>query len=291
MTRQGGGLAGVASLSPPRCGTPASTDPSGREARPFSMQGGISTRVASSTVSKRRQRQILGLLLAAFAVLAVVSVATWRAPLLGQGPWAPPNACGPVGALLASVLVWTFGRFAAFGVPILSAVWAWNRLRTRPGAPLLITSLVGTLLVFEICTLLGLGGLDRTAWVGAWGFAAQLALRSALGQIGSWIVASTLFAVSVLAATELGFHWIAGLARRALVDPARGLGNAWAELQLGRAHHHHRDLLDAQRRRRDRRVLAVDDDEASAVVGDDRRLELGPAPILDDAPDQALAAP
>ena len=225
---------GAASLSSPRCGTPASPAPSGREVRPFHMQGGMSTRVASSTISTRRQQQILGLLLAAFAVLSVISVATWQPPLLGQGPWVPPNACGPVGALLATLLVWTLGRFAAFGVPLLSAVWAWNRLRGRPGGALLVTSLVGTLLVFELCALFGLGGLDRTAWAGSWGFAAALALRSALGQIGSWIVASTLFAVSVLAATELGFHWIARLARHALVDPARGLGNAWAEWHEGR---------------------------------------------------------
>jgi S-DNA-T family DNA segregation ATPase FtsK/SpoIIIE len=190
--------------------------------------------VASSTISNRRQQQILGVLLGAFAVLALISVATWRAPLVGQHLWKPANACGPVGALLASALVWAFGRFASFGVPVLSAVWAWNRLRGRPGAPLLITTLVGILLVFEICALFGLGGLDRTAWTGSWGFAAQLALRSALGQVGSWIVAGTLFGVSLLAASELGFHWIARLARRALVDPMLGLGHAWVEWREGK---------------------------------------------------------
>ncbi len=167
-------------------------------------------------------------------MLALISVASWHAPLLGQGPWVPPNACGPVGALLATALVWTFGRVAAFGVPLLSAVWAWNRLRGRPAAPLIVTSLVGALLVFEICALLGLGGLDRTLWTGSWGYAAQLVFRSALGQVGSWIVAGALFGVSALAASELGFHWIAHLARRAIVDPAVGLGHAWAEWRDGR---------------------------------------------------------
>ncbi len=169
-------------------------------------------------------------------MLALISVATWRAPLLGQAPWTPANACGPVGALLATSLVWTFGRAAAFGVPVLSAAWAWNRLRGHPGGPLVISSLVGALLVFEICTLLGLVGLERTTWTGSWGYAAQLVLRSALGQIGSWIVAGALFGVTALAASELGFHWIARLARRALVDPAVGLGHAWADWRDGRAH-------------------------------------------------------
>ena len=118
---------------------------------------------------------------------------------------------------------------------LLCAAWAWNRVRAHKVGPLVIRSLLGALLVFEICVLLGLGQLDRAAWTGAWGFAGALALRSALGLVGSWVVAGTLFAVTLLAATELGFHWIARLARRALVDPAVGLGTAWGEWREARA--------------------------------------------------------
>ena len=173
---------------------------------------------------------MLGLLLLALAVLTSVSVATWRAPLMGQGAWSTPNACGPVGAVLAAVLVWSFGRFAAFVVPLLCAAWAWNRVRGREAGPLAVSSLVGALIVFEVCTLLGLGGLDRTLWAGSWGFAAALALRSALGDVGSWVVAGTLLGVSVLAATELGYHWIGPLARRLFVDPVRGLGRVFSRV-------------------------------------------------------------
>ncbi len=183
---------------------------------------------SSNSISTRRQHQILGLLLGAFAVLSVASVATWEPALPGARPWRAPNACGPVGATLAFVLVWTFGRFAAFGVPLLAGAWSWNRLRSRPAGPLALTSLIGALLVFEVCSLLGLAALDRLTWAGSWGFAAAFALRSALGGVGSWIVAGTLFAVSALAASELGFHWIGNLARRLVLDPARGLGAAWA---------------------------------------------------------------
>jgi S-DNA-T family DNA segregation ATPase FtsK/SpoIIIE len=190
--------------------------------------------VASKTLSTGLQLKIVGLLLAAFGVLALMSVATWQAPLLGQSLWAPPNACGPVGAALATILVWVFGRFAAYGVPLLSVCWAWNRVRGNKAGPLVISSLIGALIVFETCTLLGLGNLDRAAWAGSWGFAGALALRSALGQVGSWIVAGTLFGVSLLAASELGFHWIARLARRALVDPAVGLGTAWGQWREAR---------------------------------------------------------
>jgi DNA segregation ATPase FtsK/SpoIIIE, S-DNA-T family len=182
--------------------------------------------VASSTLSSKLQQRIIGLLLAALAFLTLVSVATWQVPLLGQSIWSTANACGPVGAGLATVLVRVFGRFASYGVPLLCAIWGWNRLRARPAGPLIVSSLVGLLLVFEVCTLLGLGGLDRAAWAGAWGFAGAFVLHSALGSVGSWIVAGTLFTVTALAASELGFHWIAHLARRAVVDPAKGIGSA-----------------------------------------------------------------
>ena len=190
--------------------------------------------MASRTLSTGLQLRIVGILLAAFAVLSLMSVATWQEPLLGHGVWTPPNACGPVGAALATLLVWTFGRFAAYGVPLLSACWAWNRVRGNKPGPLVISSLIGSLIVFEVCTLLGMGNLDRTDWAGSWGFAGALALRSALGEVGSWIVGGTLFGVSALVASELGFHWLARLAQRALVDPTVGLGTAWGQWREAR---------------------------------------------------------
>ncbi|OGF10406.1 MAG: hypothetical protein A2W00_08855 [Candidatus Eisenbacteria bacterium RBG_16_71_46] len=175
-------------------------------------------------------------MLGAFAVLSLASVATFGPPVPGAPPWTSPNACGPVGATLAFALVWAFGRYAAFGLPLLAGVWSWNRLRNRPVAPLALSSLIGALLLFEICTLFGLGGLDRWSWAGGWGFAASLTLYSALGSLGSWIVAGALFGVTVLAASELGFHWIGRLVHGVLLDPARRAAEAWqAWLERGRA--------------------------------------------------------
>jgi hypothetical protein len=144
-------------------------------------------------------------------------------------PWSAPNACGPVGGTLAFFLVWALGRMAAFGVPVLAASWFWNRLHNRPIGQLVLKSTLAALLVFEVCTLLGLGGLDRAAWSGGWGFAAALALRSALGGVGSWIVAGALFGVTVLAASELGFRWLGPLVRGALFTPFAHLASAWQE--------------------------------------------------------------
>jgi len=186
----------------------------------------------ATSISDKRKRQILALLLGAFAVLALASLVSFERPLPGSAPWSAANTCGPVGASLAFVLVWAFGRLAAYGVPVLAAAWSWNRLRDAPAAPLVLTSLLGSLLLFEICTLLGLGAFDRWAWSGGWGFASSMALRSAMGGVGSWIVGSALLGVTALAASEFGFHWIAHLVRGAVVAPASGiagLARAWQE--------------------------------------------------------------
>ena len=193
----------------------------------------------ASSISAKRQRQILAVLLGAFAVLSAASVATYHAPAPEEAPWAPANACGPAGALLAYGLVWTFGQAAAFGVPLLAALWGWNRLRDQKAVPLVVTSALGALLVFEVCTLFGLGGLDRDRWAGGWGFAATLALQSSLGVVGSWVVATAVLFVTALAASEMGFHWIGKLAHGLVLNPARGVAGgvvgAWGQWQERRA--------------------------------------------------------
>ena len=112
---------------------------------------------------------MLAVVLGALTLLTAASVATFRQPAPEQAPWGTANACGPAGALLAYGLVWVFGRAAAFGLPLLAAAWTWNRLRSRPALPLAVMTAIGTLLVFEICSLFALGGLDRWTWAGAWG--------------------------------------------------------------------------------------------------------------------------
>jgi len=161
-------------------------------------QGGVPPSVAAST---KRQRLILGVLLTAFAGLTLASLATWQPHPSGVRVWAVPNACGPVGAVLAQLLVRVFGRLAGFGVPALAGAWAWNRFRDHKPGPLALTSAMSALLLFEVCVLMGLAGLDRTVLAGGWGFAGALVLHSALGAVGSWIVGGTLFAVSALAAS------------------------------------------------------------------------------------------
>jgi len=174
-------------------------------------------------------------LLAAFALLSAASVATFHRPGLDAEFWQSPNACGPVGAGLAWVLAWAFGHAAAFLVPVAAALWAWNRLRDHAMGPLLLKTALAALLVFEVCVLMGLGGVDRWDWSGGWGLAASLALQASLGAVGSWVVASALLLASALAASELGFHWIAALMHGALVRPAQGAWAAYGTWQDTRA--------------------------------------------------------
>jgi S-DNA-T family DNA segregation ATPase FtsK/SpoIIIE len=175
---------------------------------------------------------VLGLLLGAFSVLCLVSLVSFQPPLPYASPWSAANACGPVGAVLAFALVWAVGRMAAFGLPLLAAAWSWNRLRGNRPALLGLRSALGALVLFEVCALLGLAGLERSAWSGGWGLAASLALRAALGEVGSWVVGGAVLGVTLLAAHELGFQWMGGLLRRTLVAPFAALGAglaAWRE--------------------------------------------------------------
>ena len=181
----------------------------------------------AASISDKRQRQILALLLGAFALLGLASIATFKLPEPGTPPWNLANACGPVGATLAFGLSWIFGRVAAFGVPLLALLWCVNRIRNAPARALLISSAVGALMIFELCTLAGLSGLDRWLWSGAWGTAPAMALHSALGAVGSWVVGGALLGVTALAASELGFHWIGRFLRAVFVTPIQQMLAGW----------------------------------------------------------------
>jgi S-DNA-T family DNA segregation ATPase FtsK/SpoIIIE len=235
---------------------------------------------------------MLSVLLGAFAVLSAVSIATFRLPLLGEAPWDAPNACGPVGAALGYGVAWLLGSVAAYGVPLLAMVWAWNRLRSRPAAPLVGTSAMGVLLVFEICTLFGLAGLDRWTWSGAWGFAGAMALKSSLGETGSWITGGALLALTALAASEMGFHWIGGLAHGLVLNPARGLAGGVAGLWTGwRERRAEADRLAAKAAPKDARAKKPKAAAVAASGAEPSPKIDRPAPVATTAAAQQLELP
>jgi len=220
--------------------------------------------VPSSSLSARRRRQILAVLLGAFALLAAASVATFHRPDPDAAFWQSPNACGPVGAGLAWMLAWAFGHAAAAFVPVLAGFWSWNRLRDEAVPPLLLKSALGALLLFEVCTLFGLAGLDRWAWTGGWGLASSLALQTSLGAVGSWVVAGALLLASTLAASELGFHWIGTLMHGAVVAPVRGAAAAYGSWQDARVEANR--LAARQRAREEKEARRRPARAATAVV-------------------------
>jgi hypothetical protein len=229
---------------------------------------------SSSSISIKRRRQIFAVLLSAFALLSAASVATFHRPGLDAEFWESPNACGPVGAGLAWVLAWAFGHAAAFMVPVAAAFWAWNRLRDEAAGPLLLKSALAALLVFEVCVLLALGGVDRWNWSGGWGLAASLALQASLGVVGSWVVASALLLASTLAASELGFHWIEALMHGALVKPAQGAIAAYGTWQDTRAE---QARLAAKERAKEEKAARKRPAKA-ALAEEDEEAEPDPAP-------------
>jgi S-DNA-T family DNA segregation ATPase FtsK/SpoIIIE len=218
---------------------------------------------SSNSISTKRRRQIVAVLLGAFALLSAASVATFHRPGLDAEIWESPNACGPVGAGLAWALAWAFGHAAAFLVPVAAAVWAWNRLRDGDVGPLLIKTGLAALLAFEICVLFGLSGVDRWNWSGGWGLAASLALQASLGAVGSWVVACALLLASALAASELGFHWIGALMHGALVKPAQGAVAAYGSWQETRAE---QARLSAKERAREEKESRKRPQRAAAAV-------------------------
>ncbi len=260
---------------------------------------------SSSSISSKRQRQIVAVLLGAFALLAAASVASFHRPAPDAAIWQSPNACGPVGAALSWVLAFAFGHVASFLVPVLAGFWAWNRLREEPVAPLLLKSALATLLVFELCTLFGLGGLERWTWSGGWGLAASLALQTSLGAVGSWVVAGALLTASALAASELGFHWIGALMHGALVKPAQGAAAAYGTWQETRAESQRlaakqkaKDDKDTPKKKPARAVVADDAEDAPASPRISRNDDAkgapeprGKAAPVTDTPKSAIAVP
>src|SRR4029077_17888660 len=94
---------------------------------PTTRKGSPPIRVASS-ISQNRQRQIFALLLAALALLSLASLGTFVRPVGGMPPSSTGNARGPGRVALSYGLVWAFGRYAAFGFPVLALAWSWNRV-------------------------------------------------------------------------------------------------------------------------------------------------------------------
>ncbi len=175
---------------------------------------------ALEQLSVARRQQILGLLLVALGLLALLSLLTLArepGPLVAS---LPRDACGPAGVLLARLLAGIFGRVLALGLPIALVAWGVNRLLLRPTTALLARSLAAAALILFLAGILGVSADRDSFWVGFLGQAIGVRATDFLGRIGAYVVLWTGLLVAILAFLDLG-----------LADVLGALGSAWAWLR------------------------------------------------------------
>ena len=153
--------------------------------------------------------RISGVLLLAAAAFLLLSLAT-------HSPQDPPNSsrtgqpmmngAGWIGAQVSWAMMTAVG-YGAYALPLLAALWAWNRLRVRPwkadavrsagvlGVALSLSAGAG-LPPWSPYTAFEIGG-----WLGTWAAAAVLVPFT--GRIGSGILLAGLLGASFLLATDI----------------------------------------------------------------------------------------
>ncbi len=171
-------------------------------------------------VARNKGYHITGVVLVALAAFLVLSLATHSPqdpPNSSQAGQPAMNRAGWLGAHVSYGLLTAVGH-AAYVLPLLSVLWAWNRFRRRPWKPYAARSLGIAGIALFLCVGSGLLDWSRyTAfawggWLGTWTSAAVLVPFT--GRIGSAILLIGLLGVSLVLATD--------------IDPRRW-AQAWAE--------------------------------------------------------------
>jgi hypothetical protein len=173
-------------------------------------------------LSERRRRHVVGVLLTATALLVGVSLASYRAPLNDEA-FSATNWAGRWARW--SPRAWSRRSESSrrFGLPLVLLAWAVNRLRARPAAPLALETAFGALLVIEALALVGWFGARTLPYAGAVGLAIAGAARAVLGGAGGAIALITVFLVTGLVASEIGFGLVTSAWRLFVKAPLRAL--------------------------------------------------------------------
>lgn len=165
-------------------------------------------------VARNKRYHITGVVLVALAAFLVLSLATHSPqdpPNSSQAGQPAMNRAGWLGAHVSYCLLTAVG-YAAYVLPLLSVVWAWNRFRRPPWRPYAARSLGITGIALFLCVGSGLpDGSRYTAfewggWLGTWASAAVLVPFT--GRIGSAILLIGLLGVSLVLVTDIDpRHW------------------------------------------------------------------------------------
>jgi len=194
-------------------------------------------------VSSARSRQLaefLGLVSFALALMLLISLATYNpgdpAPFFKAGATAPArNFIGPIGALIAELLVPQLFGMAALLLPLVLGVAGWRLFWCKPieapytkacGVALLLLSLCAFLaLTFGALTVEG----ETVRAGGAVGALLAATLTSSFNRTGAYIILATAIFVSLILATQFSFATFLAAVGAAVGSRLQALRAAWAQ--------------------------------------------------------------
>lgn len=199
-----------------------------------------------------RRREVLGLITAALAVLAVLSLFSYDA----RGG---ENLVGPVGSGVAGLLVGAFG-IAGWVIPAEFSLVTWRIFRGRT-AVLGVATVVSTLVIVLIgCGLLHLALFGTEVYGGhlpggVLGEVLGEILRSLFGEVGAYVVGVTILLVTLVLRTPVSvaasLRSAYGHARSGVLRAREGAGalaEAWREArELERQEREARELAEQPR--------------------------------------------
>ncbi len=181
------------------------------------------------TIKEKRVSEVIGILLFALAIFIFISLITYHFGDVLQEK-VPPNKPlgnwgGIVGAYLAYWLFFTLGRMASFVIPVVIAFWGGIKCRALRTEKWLLKTIGIVLLLFSLCSILGLSFKEFVANFPAGGYIGDFLLKplSVFGRIGAYLIAVTVLIVSLPLAAEVSYPKFFLLLGKGILSFFRGL--------------------------------------------------------------------
>jgi DNA segregation ATPase FtsK/SpoIIIE, S-DNA-T family len=162
-------------------------------------------------LEEKTKNEIAGIILFFLALVVLLSLATC---------YLEHNYIGIVGSYISSILLFVFGQYVAFVIPILFFLWGVGKFKqAKPPAKIPVKIIGAILLVFSLCTLLslpypGITDLQREKNFAAGGliggfitsaYKYSLNITNIFGTIGAYILAITMLLIGAILSTEFLF--------------------------------------------------------------------------------------
>jgi S-DNA-T family DNA segregation ATPase FtsK/SpoIIIE len=162
-------------------------------------------------LEEKTKNEIAGIILFFLALVVLLSLATC---------YLEHNCIGIVGSYISSILLFVFGQYVAFVIPILLFLWGVGKFKqAKPPSKIPVKIIGAILLVIALCTLLslpyrGITDLQREKNFAAGGviggfitsgYKYSLNITNIFGVIGSYILAITMLLIGAILSTEFLF--------------------------------------------------------------------------------------